>query len=271
MKHFFIILSLVISYSLKAQFDGAAEWGMGGVNTSSLVGINAFKNPVAISPLATKWGVSIQADNRFLVKDFSVYSLSVVKKIKNQFLFGGVASSGNQYFNETSGILGYNLPLNPKLKAGIALQYIHQNLMASSLKYQSLNAHVGLSYQIISALRIAAGYQHVGQTQSEVRLQKEEYYSFGVAYTMNKLELYGEVNKNISHPLTLKFGLNYIVNEKLQLRYGLNTLPFTTSLGVGVKLQDVWIDISFGYMNQLGFSPATSISYFSPEQQSIEE
>jgi hypothetical protein len=71
-----------------------------------------------------------------------------------------------------------------------------------------------------------------------------------------------EAEKDIDNPARFKAGVEYKIVDALHLRGGIATNPSQYSLGVGINVKDLKIDLATSYHEVLGVTPAISLSYF---------
>jgi len=85
----------------------------------------------------------------------------------------------------------------------------------------------------------------------------------GLSYRpYQRLILAIETEKSIDHDATFKAGLEYLLlQEKLALRTGFNTLTNNVTFGVGFRARQLQVSYAFGSTTRLGSSHHLSVSY----------
>jgi hypothetical protein len=77
----------------------------------------------------------------------------------------------------------------------------------------------------------------------------------------NSFHMTVEAEKDTEHPVSLRAGAEYLVARPAKVRVGISTSPMSFTFGFGIETGRLTIDISSGYHQALGFSPAGSLSY----------
>ena len=84
----------------------------------------------------------------------------------------------------------------------------------------------------------------------------------GLGYRPNEhLLLCAQADKDLRHPLSLRFGVEYELMEYLVLRAGYATQPAQSSFGFGLRLEGFRLDLGMAYQPILGISPALTLAY----------
>jgi hypothetical protein len=90
----------------------------------------------------------------------------------------------------------------------------------------------------------------------------------GFSYeSSDKATFAAEVSKDIDYPVQVRAGLEYRLADPVALRAGIQTAPEKWSFGIGYWLekQKLLFDLSASHHQFLGFTPAISLAFASPE------
>ena len=88
-------------------------------------------------------------------------------------------------------------------------------------------------------------------------------YFFGMNYRLSEqFILFTELEKNVIHPLQVKFAAEYKPTSKWFFRGGISTAPLAFSFGVGGRFKDrMQLDLGTAYHQLLGWSPHVSFQF----------
>ena len=70
-----------------------------------------------------------------------------------------------------------------------------------------------------------------------------------------------EAEKALLHPVNIKSGIEIRPHEILDLRFGVNSFPFQSAFGLGLKLDNFRFDMATTWHSILGISPSAGIKY----------
>jgi hypothetical protein len=256
------ILTGVYSYAILPPPNNATSLSLGGASATY---INAFAIENNVAALAYIEGneIILNGANRFGLSEYSNVLLAgnlstKVATIGYSYQIAPLASLTSQKAQ-----LAVAKKLGDKVSAGVALNY---HILSSTDAYYEgtnfLSFNVGLYYAVNEKLNI--GFQAFNPNRStiaEAPLEKlPATLRLGLDYSLTEnISLYSDVLQVSEESLDLNAGLE-LTRDKYTIRggFGLNQL---VALGFGWNTNNLQIDVTGAYHNQLGFSPSLNIGY----------
>lgn len=243
---------------------GGRQAAMGNTGVTFSDAFSVFTNQAGLATINT-FTACLYAENRFLLKDLSLFAAGAAMPLKeNGGTFGlGAVYFGNSLYNERLINLAYGRRLFNALSIGIELDYAAITIA----DYGTVNAFtfgVGVQYKIIPQLVAGAHVFNPLRWQftdfEEDRLPSV--INTGIAYLpSNKVTITAEAEKNLNTPMMFKAGIEYNVIEKLSLRAGITSAPFTSCFGIGLNLGNLRLDLANSFHPVLGYSPHFGLVY----------
>lgn len=241
---------------------GARQAAMGNTSVTFTDVFSVFYNQAGLAGISTVTA-GVYAENRFLLKDLSMFGAAVALPTKSGTFGLGLTYFGNNLYNDRLLNLAYGRKLFKTLSVGVELDYI----AVSIADYGTAHAFtfgLGVQYAVIPQLLVGA------QVHNPLRRQFTDFeadrlpsvISTGFAYLPSKkVTICAEAEKNIDKPLMMKAGIEYNIIEKLSLRAGISTEPVQSSFGIGLNLGAIRIDIANSFHPTLGYSPHFGFIY----------
>ena len=244
------------SFSQSVRHTVASRYASMGAYSQTFVDpLSVLSNQAAL-PSIRSMSAGLYGEKRFLLQELGLYSLSLCLPLS----FGGVGLSGryfgHQAFNETQIGLAYGKSLG-KVDIGIQL-----NLYALKLSGYGadmlVNFEAGAIFHISEQLH--AGFHLYNPTRSKFGKDHPEKlssaYSGGFGYeASDKLFVSAQIIKEEDKPVHINTGLQYVFEEKVFARLGLDTETTHLYFGFGLKWNVCRIDVTASYHPQLGFTP----------------
>lgn len=200
----------------------------------------------------------------FVIKELGVSSVSTQFPLFPGNLKIGLQHYGIPGYQQLSSSLGYGMKLSEKIYAGIGFRY-YNTITQGELSYLrtlglsgGILARTGektwLGLHIINPVTIS-NYPEYGAIFPSI-------ITLGVRTEIyESSSLYSELSYHSETGLTLRIATDYHCSEKLVLRAGYHSHPTSFSLGTGVILSPIQIDLAFGYSVSYGIIPAIGITY----------
>jgi hypothetical protein len=269
MKWLSTILIVLLPGLLLAQIGnphmGARSAAMGHASVTNIDVWAVHHNQAALGFLE-KSAVAVSYESRFLTNNLSQKGAVGAIKLKK---FGTISLNVSQFgysqYNDNKFGLGYAMKLAEEISIGAQVNY--QYIAFGANDYDGLNVlttEVGVLAKLTDKISLGAhifnlNYAKVSDYDNEhipmiIRL--------GAGFQFSK-EFVGnaEVEKSLEQDANIKLGAEYTFFEKLAVRGGINTQPFSNSFGLGYKISGLSIDVAANYHSVLGYSPQASLQY----------
>jgi len=247
-----------VPYQIGARANGLAN------STLTLSDVWAVKNNIGAIGELDKTEIGLGYQNKYFLKEFSNQSLVVNYAYKKgSFGFYFQQAGFNLYREITSGI-GYGMKLSRNFSAGLSLNYHRVSFGDIYGAKSSISASAGLKYRLNKSVEFGANVSNLNRTQiTEVEDERfPTVFGLGMRYVFSEKAFWSfELEKDIIHPLNLKSGLEIKAHEALVLRIGVNSYPFQTAFGVGIKLKKWRLDLAANWHSSLGINPSAGLVY----------
>lgn len=265
-QHLIIPILLLCSLHLSSQnsvFTGtnARSIALGGTGVAA-EGLAALgNNPAGLANLED-WGVSAQAEQRFLLSELQLFSAAGALATASGTFGLQLNYYGFEQYNEQKVGLTYSRKLFDQLYLGAQVglfnlripEYGNRTLVTADLGLLApLSRYISFGMHLIQPMRVEV----VDGEELPTVLR------FGLDYRPSeKIHLLAEVEKDIQKTARIHTGLEYQIIEPLFLRLGVATEPASVSFGIGYVLTGgLAIDVAAGYHHILGFTPAVGVVY----------
>ena len=87
-------------------------------------------------------------------------------------------------------------------------------------------------------------------------------FNLGMRYKFSEGTFWSiEAEKDLLHPINIKSGVEIEAHEIFVLRLGMNSYPFQTALGVGLKMKSWRLDIATSWHTATGINPSAGLVY----------
>ena len=250
------------SFSQSLRYAVASRYaGMGAYSRNFVDPLSVLSNQAALANIRSV-SAGIHGEKRFLLEELGSYSLSLCLPLSS----GGVGLSARYFgypdFNETQIGVAYGKSLG-KVDIGIQI-----NLHALKLlRYGAdmlVNFEAGAIFHISEQLH--AGFHLYNPTGSKFGKDLSEKlssaYSAGFGYeASDKLLVSAQIIKEEDKPVHINVGLQYVFEEKVFARVGLETEATHLYFGFGFKWNLCRIDVTASYHPQLGVTPGIMLVY----------
>jgi hypothetical protein len=225
---------------------------------------SVYNNPGAFG-LLKKTSLGVAAENRFLMKELSSQSIAFGFHREKSGNFGiQFQQYGYNLYREMNGGLVYGMKLFDNFSAGVSLNYHGIFLAENYGSKHTVSAGLGLLYSATKNLKVGMRVQNITRTRllnlNDERLPTN--FGLGFLYQISKKALWSvEAEKDLIHPINFKSGLEIQAHEIFAVRLGVNSYPFTTSFGFGLKLKNFHFDAAAQWHTTLGISPSFGLHY----------
>jgi long-subunit fatty acid transport protein len=245
---------------------GAKSIAMGNTGVT-MNDIGALLNNQAGLAKLTSFSAILAAEQRFAISDLQSAAAGVALPTG-----GGTFGLSLQYFgfdlyNEQRIGLAYARKLFDHFSIGA--QFVAHNTRIEEYGSRWTPAvELGLLYEVTEGLSVGA---HIFNP-ARIEVLEGEFMPtvlrLGFSYeSSDKATFAVEVSKDIDYPVQVRAGLEYRLADPVALRAGIQTAPEKWSFGIGYWLekQKLLFDLSASHHQFLGFTPAISLAFASPE------
>lgn len=224
--------------------------------------LSSHQNPASLS-LSPTHRVSLQYENRFLLKELSTGSLcyqQVIGGIGFGALFG---YSGNADFYEYQCGISVSKLLNPHFSLGVKCYFQQMGWSDNQNNTGFFSADIGLQYTPVDNFFLGVLFRNPFRAgyKSDDWIYKQPFsFSAGMQYDFSPTcSVFLETEKSTDYPMLFKTAVEYKPVPGFCFRTGLKTLPLSPTFGIGYQHGFFGADLAGDYHPQLGFSPALGI------------
>ena len=242
---------------------GARSLAMGGTSVSQC-DLWSLSNNQAGAAWLKGGNAGICFENRFLIKElmFAQLGCAMSWKAGTFGLFG--SRFGNDQYNELKAGLSYSRKFGKHFATGIQVNCLRIHITDEYGSKMLVSCEIGLQYHADKNLLI--GVQLLNPVPVKITEYPSEYLlsaiCAGVSYQFSDLfKTTIEAEKDLLHPLLIRAGAEYHFVKPIYVRAGISSDPLSFSFGFGLEYGKLTIDVSSGYHQALGFSPAASLIY----------
>ncbi len=243
---------------------GARSAGMGRCSVA-LQGLWSIQNNQAGFALTDKITAGIGYDSRFMSGAMSTKSLAVLVPVKYGVTGISIDYYGYSLYNELKAGLAYAKAFGEHLRIGLQIDYLRTSLGDNYGNKEGVTFEIGLQADMNRNLTLGVW------TYNPVMIKLADYageripsvYRLGMAYRFSPVLLTTlEVEKRSDRqPVVLHGGMEYVIRQRFFMRAGFGTSREIFSMGFGIKLSKLQLDLAAVMHESLGFSPVMSLSF----------
>ena len=262
------MVALLFATPLFAQFNFPAMGGrsaaMGGAAVALGDEESAMHNIAALAQV-DNFAVAASFRQGFMEEGIGCASFGGVVPVG----FGAGALTflhfGNVDYNEQSVNLLYGIPIGQRIAMGVGFHYLHSG--TSDPYYEPLNRMTfSLALRYAPTKAFSVGFRAfnpsavVSDADASPRLPA--LLNLGLSYRLTEqLLAVAEVEKDLQHLATFRFGVEYLFHEVYAFRVGVNTQPAVYTFGFGLRKEHFGADIAAEFHSVLGLTPQLSLNY----------
>ena len=242
----------------------AREKSLAGIATCLSDGWSVFGNQAGmVSTAYPEAGVSY--GNYFLLKELGLKAAYATLPVSENVFAVSFYRFGNETYNENKLGLAYARKIAPGFSAGFQFNYFSIHLPENERSPGISVFEGGIQYRLSENLMIGAHcfnpFQSGIKTES-IRYKLPCLFRLGIGTTVTEeLLLFCEMEKDLKQELVLKFGAEYRILDKFQIRGGLSGKNNLLALGLAYSAKKLRTDFSWQYNYRLGSTPSVAISY----------
>lgn len=267
MKLILICLFLLIISCLQAQQSPSAiasSTAPANASTAYKEKWTGFHNPAILSS-EESLSISVNYENRFQLKELSTKELSVAIQTKLVDLGLAISHFGYSQYNEMQAGLGLARSFSSKFSMGAQFNYYSVYLSPSEGSKGILVAQVGLLSEVLPKFFIGFHAFNPAQTNIKTAITEKRIpsaFSLGSSYYFtDKLIWVAQLDKEVDYNLQWRTGFEYELMKEVSIRMGGYGSPFVPSLGVGIQIKKLQMDVNFERHPVLGINSVCKLSY----------
>lgn len=213
----------------------------------------------------TNYSVGIYADRKFVNAQINNFNGAVALPISAKVGTFGVSANyyGYKFYNETKIGLAYGRRFGDKFSMGLQFDFLRTTIFENGSR-NFYTFELGFQYKPWKVLTIGAHvYNPIPYKVEKVFAERlPTVIKFGLGYEPSpKVLLAAEYEQDIHYKPQFKAGIEYRPIKYVHVRAGVQTTPFSASLGVGVNIKGLNIDLASSYHPVLGFTPQAALIY----------
>lgn len=200
----------------------------------------------------------------YLARELAQQSLAVALPFGNGVLAVNMNRFGYELFSQNLVGVAYAMEFGEGLRAGVQLDYLGIQLGEGYGSTSGVTAEFGVQARLTDKLWAGAHLYNPTRMQvggpfedrAPTRLRAGLNYTFSERFQMS-----AEVAKDIDFDEEVRIGMEYRPTEVLFIRGGIATDPTLNSLGFGLRLGALDVDLSANFRGRLGPTPQFGLTY----------
>lgn len=258
-----LLISALLLLLTSTLFGQTAHMlGMGNTSAARTDDNALFGNQAGLAKLENT-SVAISTERRFNLSALNNHNAGAALVSKAGVFGLSLNYFGFSEYNEQKIGLAYARTLSKKFSIGAQVDYLGTRIKEFG-NIRTFTFELGLLAALNNKLNLGAHiFNPIGTDRGIEEEPLETILSIGLSYrASNKFNLLFDVQAELDFDPRYKIGLDYALNEILQLRFGAYTEPVTLSFGLGLKIKEqLLLDIASSYQTVLGVSPGLGIRY----------
>lgn len=273
MKSFlFFVVFLLSANLINAEIFTSAAGGKSlalGNQVSNVSDVFAAQNNPAGLGFIHYWGFGVSSERKFITDGLDLINASMVMPTATGTFGLSANYFGKSAFNQKMIALSFGKQFGKKFSTGVKFDYINFEIEEYGQK-NIFTFDIGFQYIPIEKLLLSAHLFNPLSINVEKVFGEDlpTIMRFGLNYIpVNKVQLSVEIEKDLDFKPNFKAGISYQLAEKIYLRGGINSYPLRGTFGVGIDLKKIMIDFAGAYQERLGTTPQISLQYIIPKKE----
>jgi len=272
MKAVYSILLVFCFVLLFRTKSAAQEYYQISTRSKSMAGISAclsdawsvFGNQAGLAGMI-KPALGISYSNFFMLSDLSLNSAFAAIPVDKNVFAVSFYRYGYEAYNENKLGFAFSKALTPRFSAGFQFNYFFIHLPENKKSPGDLCFEGGLRY--VFSDKLVFGVHCFNPFQAGIKTTSVKYkipclFRFGAGTCITDgLWLYCGFEKDLEHDFQSKFGIEYNILNKFQVRGGVAGNDNLVAFGFAYLAKHVTTDFSWQYTYRLGSTPSVAISY----------
>ena len=256
---------------ISALTQAAGEAKITGGRAAGMCGIAVAVNDLwsaAGNQAGNAWNKGILCgvyfEDRYLLRELSYKALVFSACTRQGAFSASFMQFGSGVYSELKSGIGYARKFGKSFSAGIQLDYYHFSISEDYGSRNILNCELGLLFR--PGKQVWIGFHCINPVPVKLSEASGEslptLIQLGLTYCLTEdLLLSAEIEKDPVRKACARIGGEFRFAKILSARAGFATGPFRFSIGAGIVMKKISVDIASEYSQALGFSPAVSIQY----------
>ncbi|MBK8552853.1 MAG: hypothetical protein IPL53_18040 [Ignavibacteria bacterium] len=261
-----LVISILTVKSSYSQFEntdiGARPVGLNGAFTSlSNNSLAVFYNPAGLGQLKYREISAFYGPSPFGIGEVSTAALTYSEPLNFGTLGLGLKTFGFDLYRETNFIISYGNSFKEKIFYGLNFNFYDLNIQNYN-SASTFGADIGALAYLTGFLKWGFFVKNItGSEIGESRQKLAQVYKTGLTFQPNNdLNLVLEIEKDVKFPLAFRGGLEYFINEYIDLRAGTGTQPASFTGGISINYSLFQIDYSIYNHQDLGITNQGSVT-----------
>jgi len=267
MRKILTVILFIVTFEISfAQFEntdiGARAIGLNGAFTSqSDNSLAIFYNPSGLGQMKYREVSVYYCPSPFGISEISTAALTYAEPLKFGTIGIGIKTYGFDLYRETSVSLSYGNDFRGKTFYGLNANFYNlkiQNYNSAS----AFGADVGAMAYITDFLKW--GFFAKNFTGTKIGESKEKlaqvYRTGFTAQPRNDLNFILEVEKDVRYPISFRGGMEYFINDYVDIRAGVGTEPTSFSGGITINYNIFQLDYAIYNYRDLGITNQGSLT-----------
>ncbi len=246
------------SFSQEANFYGARNESLARATVALNNSWALFYNPAGLVFNHTEVLAGYQSKYTSLGINDGAFGFTF--PINNTALGIGVSYFGDQLLSKSKVVAAVGHKIG-KTSLGIKTTYDQlrvDELGSKGFFYIDIGGQISISEEVI--LGMAINNLNQAKFDTLTLSSPNTLVQVGVNYhPHDKLTLLIQVEKDVSNPAVLRFGLEYLVSKNVAIRTGLTPSPTSAFAGIGFNMLKMKLDVVGSFQQSLGWSGGVSI------------
>jgi len=263
-KSVILFVALFVVVRVNAQnYLGARSAGVSNASVTYADNWSQFSNQAGIANV-NELTMSAGFKNAYFIKELSTNIIAFALPTKSGVFGVNYTYFGYSKFNQNKFGLAYGKKLGKRISAGIQINYLYTHIEGEYGSQGTASGEIGIITEPIDDFFLAAHVSNFWRAEysSPDDIYLPMRFKFGASYLLYKTALLSaEVEKELDLPVIFKSGLEFSLQNKFYLRFGIATNPMLFSFGFGYRMKPFNVDIAFSKHPVLGYSPAIGLEY----------
>ena len=265
----FLVVLIGMVLPVCASHDPIQVGGRATALGYAYVGVRGDVWSLAYNPAAITGGKGLQTglylEQGFLQAELSYgHAAATLPFFGNQAAGIEISSFGFKGYRENMAALSYGITVLEKISIGAKFAYTNLNIPGYGTTGTFL-MQVGVHTQLTPQLSLGMSAYNVNRAQFDTQGRQEvlpTLITAGLAYQpSDKVLIVVDVQKTELYPISFRGGIEYQLHRLLYARVGVSTEPLSFHGGMGLKWQQLSIDVAASYTELLGYTPRLSLQY----------
>lgn len=260
----FLVLATAMSSANAQAFEGGSRSAALADATVALIGVGStIQNPAAAATQARP-GITFTAGESYGLSSLRSASIETIVPVDAAAAAVVLAAFGDDAFRTISlraaGATAFQAGTSRRMFAGAAVEYVRHAFRGYGAD-GTVVISGGVIAPVLPELSVAFAVTNITAAHVGVEEAIEQTIALGFSFTPEeRVRLVGALVKEIRHAPSARTGIEASFLSTFSTRFGFGTKPTTGSVGIGVHVGLIEIDIALQRHRFLGWSSSGSLS-----------